>query len=100
MNPGAWRDQTVAELKGLWRSKGMIEAGPSREKDLGTGSSYFRLGVPNPLYNNSTGVMACLGMSGNNDPRQNADWDFHRRIIQSVPREKKPQEEPCCPSAR
>ncbi len=101
LNQGAWRDQTLAELKGLWRSKGMLEVGPSRDKELGTGSAYFRLGVPNPLYNNSTGVMACLGLSGNGiDPRQNADWDFHRRIIHDAPREKKSHEEPCCPSAR
>ncbi len=100
-NSGAWRDQTVAELKGLWRSKGMLPVGPQREKTLGTGSAYFRIGVPNPLYNNSTAVRACMGLSGNDDPRQNADWDFHRRQMHAVSHDKpQSREEPCCPSAR
>ena len=100
-NPGAWRDQTIAELKGLWRAKGMIEPGPKRDRDLGTGSAYFRIGAPNPLYNNSTGVRACMGISGKTDPRQNGDWAFHRRIFHQVPRDQaKSLEEPCCPSAR
>ena len=80
----------------------MLELVPQRGKEMGTGSAYFRLGVPNPLYNNSTGVRACMGMSGKTDPRQNADWDFHRRLLHPPANRKQPEspEEPCCPSAR
>ena len=79
----------------------MIEAGPTREKDVGTGSAYFRLGVPNPLYNNSTGVRACMGLNSKTDPRQNADWDFSRRILFPEARDQpQSREQPCCPSAR
>mmetsp|Transcript_2013 Transcript_2013/g.4581 ORF Transcript_2013/g.4581 Transcript_2013/m.4581 type:complete len:150 (-) Transcript_2013:89-538(-) len=48
------------------------------ELAFGAGAGYFRIGQPNPLFNNSGGVRACMGVSSV-DPMHEWDWSFSKR---------------------
>jgi hypothetical protein len=76
-----FEEQTLKDMKRAWRTYGISIARKGEEparlqKDVGSGSAYFRTGNPNPLFNASVGMRSCLGQV--NNPLE-FDWEYHTR---------------------